>query len=154
MNFNFPRTRFVDENGITSQVLHMGSEQAEIEQSVFTPDIEHTAEEVMDKLHSCETALRILQEKYGINLNDLRRRVERKNQVRNYYSKEGGLLMTWTEVTDSLPDSDMTVMTYEPDSCEPIWPGWHDGEQWHDINGGQIKPTHWMAFPEPPNSGG
>jgi hypothetical protein len=39
----------------------------------------------MDKYHSCETGLRILQEKHGINLNDLRRRVERKNFERGYY---------------------------------------------------------------------
>jgi hypothetical protein len=46
MNFNFPRTRFVDENGIVAQVMHMGSEQEEIEEAVLTPDIEHTAEEL------------------------------------------------------------------------------------------------------------
>lgn len=86
MNFNFPRTRFVDDNGIVGQVLHMATEQEEIERAMLTPDIDHTAEEVMDKYHSCETALRILQEKYGINLNDLRRRVERKNQERKYYA--------------------------------------------------------------------
>jgi len=63
----------------------MSTEQEEIEQVVLTPDIGHTAEEVMDKLHSCETALRILQEKYGINLSKLRCEVERKNAVRGYY---------------------------------------------------------------------
>lgn len=85
MIFNFPRTKFVDENGIVSQVLHMGSEQQEVEAVMLTPDIAHTAEEIMDKYHSCETALRILQEKYGINLAELRRDVERKNTLRNYY---------------------------------------------------------------------
>lgn len=87
MQFNFPRTIFVDQNGLVGQVLHMATEQEEIEQVMLTPDIQHTAEEVMDKYHSCETALRILQEKYGINLNDLRRRVVRKNYARNYYSE-------------------------------------------------------------------
>lgn len=86
MILNFPRTKFVDENGIIAQVIHMESEQKEIEESMLKDDIQHTAEEVMDRLHSCETALRILQEKYGINLSELRRDVERKNLLRNYYS--------------------------------------------------------------------
>jgi hypothetical protein len=85
MIFNFPRARFVDENGLVSQILHMGSEQEEIECSMLTPDIEHTVEEIMDRYHSCETALRIAQEKYGIDLPEVRRRVERKNAARGYY---------------------------------------------------------------------
>lgn len=86
MIFNFPRTRFVDENCICNQAEHIGSEQTEIVSSMFTPDIEHTAEEVMDCLHSCETALRILQEKHNINLSKVRCEVERKNFDRGYYS--------------------------------------------------------------------
>ncbi len=30
MNFNFPRAKFVDENGLVSQILHMSTEQTEI----------------------------------------------------------------------------------------------------------------------------
>lgn len=57
----------------------------------------------------------------------------------------------WIHVSDQLPDCDTTVMTYEPSSCEPIWPGYHDGEVWLDINGGRLREvTHWMHFPEPP----
>lgn len=57
----------------------------------------------------------------------------------------------WIECKKQIPDSDMTVMTYEPESCEPIWPGYHDGDQWMDINGTPLcKVTHWMAFPDPP----
>lgn len=86
MNFQFPRAKFVDENGIAKQVTHMNSEQKEIEESVNTPDIFHTAVEVMDKFHSCETGLRILAEKYGIDLDDVRDHVEVKNRERGYYS--------------------------------------------------------------------
>lgn len=85
MILNFPRTKFVESNGIATQSGHIYSEALEVEQSVLTPDIQHTAEEVMDCLHSCETALRILQEKYGINISVLRRDVERKNMERGYY---------------------------------------------------------------------
>lgn len=57
----------------------------------------------------------------------------------------------WIAVTKSLPDSDTTVMTFEPDSCEPVWLGYYDGEQWKDIMGdARINTTHWMPFPDPP----
>lgn len=61
--------------------------------------------------------------------------------------------MQWTECSDELPDSERTVITYAPDSNEPVWPGYHDGEQWVDINGQTIDDatvTHWMDLPEPP----
>jgi len=86
MIFNFPRTRFVDENGISGQVLHMRSEQREIEAEIDTVDIMVIAGEIMDKYHSCETALRILQEKYGVNISELRLTTERKNHNRDYYA--------------------------------------------------------------------
>jgi hypothetical protein len=57
----------------------------------------------------------------------------------------------WIACTEGMPDTDTTVMTFEPGSCEPIWPGYHDGEQWCDVMGdGKINVTHWMAFPDPP----
>lgn len=57
----------------------------------------------------------------------------------------------WIKCSDQLPDTDTTVMTFESDSVEPIWPGYHDGEQWMDIiDNTPIHPTHWMEFPEPP----
>jgi Lar family restriction alleviation protein len=84
--YNFMRTKFVSLNGIASQSSHIYSEALEVEQSVLTPDIQHTAEEVMDCLHSCETALRILEEKYGINIAKTRRDVEQKNLNRGYYA--------------------------------------------------------------------
>lgn len=83
--FQFPRTKFVDDNGIATQVNHIKSEAKEVEQSVFCPDIFHTAEEIYDCLHSCETGLRILEEKHGIDLDDVRDHVEAKNRARGYY---------------------------------------------------------------------
>lgn len=63
-------------------------------------------------------------------------------------------LNKWIACEDHLPDSEITVMTYEHDSCEPIWPGYHDGDNWMDIAGGKLRAvTHWMAFPEPPEAG-
>jgi len=60
----------------------------------------------------------------------------------------------WVQA-DILPDSETTVMTYSPDSNEPIWPAYHDGEQWVDLMGAPIDDaniTHWMNFPEPPET--
>ena len=85
MIFSFPRTIFVTQNGLVAQVRHMATEQVEIEASMLTPDIHHTAEEIMDLYHSCESCLRILQEKYGIDLNKLWETVTEKNAARGYY---------------------------------------------------------------------
>jgi hypothetical protein len=60
--------------------------------------------------------------------------------------------MPWIPCAEELPDSDQSVMTYAPDSSEPVWPGYHDGERWMDLNGipMQLPVTHWRDFPEPP----
>jgi hypothetical protein len=65
-------------------------------------------------------------------------------------------MATWQSVSDGLPDTDTTVMTFSPESNEPIWPAYHDGEQWVDLMGAPIDDaqiTHWMDFPEPPEAG-
>lgn len=59
----------------------------------------------------------------------------------------------WILCTDALPDTDTTVMTFTPESSEPIWPAYHDGDRWIDVGGCPIDDaviTHWMDFPEPP----
>lgn len=60
-------------------------------------------------------------------------------------------MTNWIPCTEQLPDSDQTVMTYSPDRSEPVWPGYHDGEEWLDLTGWSMKGvTHWVPFPEPP----
>lgn len=86
MLYHFPRTRFVDENGIYSQVAHINAEATEAAAELGNPDIWFVAEEIMDCYHSCETALRILQEKYGIEPQELMHRVYHKNETRGYYA--------------------------------------------------------------------
>jgi hypothetical protein len=45
-------------------------------------------------------------------------------------------------------------MTYAPDSDEPIWPAYHDGDDWRDGHTqkltGKNSVTHWMNFPDYP----
>lgn len=85
--FIFPRTVFVDQNGICGQVAHIATEAAEAAAETGNPDVFALAVEVMDGLHSSETGLRILEEKYGVDLNAVRDAVIRKNQARRYYSE-------------------------------------------------------------------
>jgi len=63
---------------------------------------------------------------------------------------------TWIPITQSLPDSDQTVIVYCPESNEPIWLGYLDGDAWRDIDAmpiaHQAPVTHWMPLPEPPEA--
>lgn len=86
--FNFDRVKFVDNNAIINQIKHIESEVREAIDSAHTPNNQHTALELMDVIHSAETALRILTECHGINLNEIRKECAAKNKVRGYY-KEG-----------------------------------------------------------------
>lgn len=63
--FWFPRTKFVDENGIAVQMLHIGSELMEFEQDLLAGRYHDAMVELLDLRHSIETGFRILQEKYG-----------------------------------------------------------------------------------------
>lgn len=58
--------------------------------------------------------------------------------------------MTWTPST-TLPDSETTVLiVIDPDcSDEPVWLGYHDGEQWRTAEGALVPVTHWMNLPKP-----
>ncbi len=66
----------------------------------------------------------------------------------------------WREVAKEMPDTDTTVLGFNPRWCEPVWPCFYDSEQdcWRDAEGMRLNaihidggpPTHWMHFPEPP----
>jgi hypothetical protein len=62
----------------------------------------------------------------------------------------------WIRVADELPDADETVLVYCPQSIEPVWLGFLDGEDWRDVSGTSLAeelPTHWMRMPVPPSTG-
>ena len=86
MLYHFPRAKFVDENGIYGQVQHINAEATEAAAELGNPDIIHVAMEVMDVYHSAETALRILEEKYKVDIRKLMFAVHDKNEKRGYYS--------------------------------------------------------------------
>lgn len=79
---SFPRTNFADTTNIHDQVRHVLSEAHE---AWTTETFDHMAEELMDVIHSAETALHILSEKYDINPTASKIEVIEKNRVRGYY---------------------------------------------------------------------
>jgi len=93
MLYHFPRARFVDENGIVFQTAHvlLEAQEARFEASNLdeeNPDVDALAMEIMDTYHSAETALRILQEKHGVDIRALMHRVAEKNDARGYYNAD------------------------------------------------------------------
>lgn len=64
----------------------------------------------------------------------------------------------WHAVTDSLPDSDTTVIVYAPGATEPVWLGFYDGVYWFSVDGptyGDAEEipqavTAWAAMPRGP----
>lgn len=86
-SFSFPRAKFVDENNIGQQLIHIRREvkEADDELPPAGVDVMPFAIEVMDIYHSAETELRILEEKHGVNIRDLMLEVAAKNDARGYY---------------------------------------------------------------------
>jgi NTP pyrophosphatase (non-canonical NTP hydrolase) len=81
----YPRSRFVDTNGLFLQLEHIQSELKELMAAYWTEPKERVAEEAADLKHSVETLQRILQEKNGFNITDIDKQVIEKNRSRGYY---------------------------------------------------------------------
>jgi len=57
-------------------------------------------------------------------------------------------LIDWHDVTDQLPDADITVLVCTPASGEPVWLGWFDDGDWYEIGGGSITGVlRWAHLP-------
>ena len=82
MHFNYPRIKFVDSNTFFEQLEHIESELGEIERA--TSEHEQIME-LLDLQHSVETAVRIVQEKHWVNVEECRHKVIEKNRKRGYY---------------------------------------------------------------------
>jgi len=75
---------------------------------------------------------------------------EKMNEENIKQSSEA-LVLEWLSVDAEMPEFDLTVMVHHPDSDEPVWLGYHDGEDWRDVNGDIIQVSHWADMPEPPD---
>jgi hypothetical protein len=57
--------------------------------------------------------------------------------------------ITWKPVAEP-PDSDTTVLLFDPAASEPVWLGYLDGDVWHTAEGMPAVPTHWTDLPNGP----
>lgn len=56
--------------------------------------------------------------------------------------------ITWHKASDTLPDSDMTVLVHSPSASEPVWLGYWDGRKWRDTDHMEIGPVvAWADLP-------
>jgi len=86
----FPKTVFVENTTIDDQMLKIATELMEATVALDDPaeNYESVAIELWDVIQAVETALRILEKQYGVNVNIVRQYVYEKNRSRKYY-KEG-----------------------------------------------------------------
>lgn len=56
----------------------------------------------------------------------------------------------WRPVGLGLPDSDLEVMVCDEE--KEVYPAYHNGEEWCDLDGIPLdyRVTHWMPYPDPP----
>ena len=58
-------------------------------------------------------------------------------------------LLTWKPVAEP-PDSDTTVLLFDPSASEPVWLGYLDGDTWRFVDGMPAAPTCWTDLPRGP----
>ena len=69
----------------------------------------------------------------------------------------------WISVDTEMPDSDQTVLivhAWVGESVtglpavysEPVWLGYHDGEEWRTAEGEVCEVSHWSHLPAPPEA--
>ena len=87
MNFTFPEATFVKKNFLCDQLDHvLGEAHEAIDAHMLGTDLAACAIELLDVIHSAETALRILINlDPKIDLSDLVYYVIAKNRARGYY---------------------------------------------------------------------
>lgn len=67
-------------------------------------------------------------------------------------------LVEWFPVSDQLPDATITVLGFNAEASEPVWPAYCDWDEndivsWYGADGFPIEPpTHWAEMPEGPQA--
>lgn len=87
MTYQFPRTHFATTNTLQEQLTHIAGETCEaLRASAKKEPIDRITEEILDTLHSCETAIRIIEAEHGPGyVHDRMQAIIRKNLERGYY---------------------------------------------------------------------
>lgn len=66
--------------------------------------------------------------------------------------------LEWIRVGEDLPDATVTVLLFNAEASEPVWPGYYDVDEddnvtWYGADGFPIPaPTHWAEMPEGPDA--
>jgi hypothetical protein len=55
--------------------------------------------------------------------------------------------IAWKPVAE-LPDSDTTVLLFDPAASEPVWLGYLDGDTWRFVDGMPAAPAYWAKMPQ------
>ncbi len=89
-SYQFPKTKFVDETSIPTQLLHIASEMWEIIKALLIGDREHAIHECFDLIGSVETLIhKLIKRSWGegimLNSASIRLDVYNKNLLRGYY---------------------------------------------------------------------
>lgn len=85
MNYNFPRIKYADTNTAEEQLEHIKSECLEIIERIDNGDFQGLTEEIIDRMHSSESWLRIVSERHGVDVDAEIEKVIEKNRARGYY---------------------------------------------------------------------
>ena len=91
----FPKTIFVGQNNLAAQINHLRSEMEEVIRAwgeadglpAGSEEYNRLCDELVDIQHSADTALIILQSKYGADAYGSYGRVTRNNAKRGYYGE-------------------------------------------------------------------
>lgn len=60
--------------------------------------------------------------------------------------------LNWIAVSAQLPDSDITVLLFDAEADELVWPGYWDSTDdcfWY-VDNALATPTHWATMPAGP----
>lgn len=82
--YRFPETIHT-RNAPYVQLQHIKTELCELVLAYDQEPIQRVAEETLDLIHSCETLLRILEQRQGIDVAVLHDLIVEKNRQRGYY---------------------------------------------------------------------
>jgi hypothetical protein len=58
--------------------------------------------------------------------------------------------ITWVSVDEQLPDDGITVLACAPSCDSPVWFGFHENDDWFDVDGWPMFSaviTHWAEMP-------
>lgn len=82
----FPKVKFVNNNTLMEQFEHTLTEAKEVMTELKECNTQRVVEELLDLEHSVESCLWICEEKLGVDVEEARARVIKKNMDRGYYT--------------------------------------------------------------------